>query len=342
MSDFLDEVLGVAGAKALRKAIDRQPSLRPLLVPRAILAWVAMASRLGFEGLVPAHDVPVNLTKTETGYSGRVGEESFDSETLYRVAARVAVAMGVDGQLPADTRALDLERLGKSLDALVKVNVVRELKKAVLDPAAGYKITHAPQGSSAIVVSAHDHTGAQVATSTIHVGPTLRAFDVTVAPEHRRRGLASALYSYAEKVTGKRMEPSSHQTWEGSRLWMGSGPSAGGEAQFGKVEMPGTTAKPVEQGGTIDAQPPSRQQKSPTIPRVAKPAALKLSENSLCQSCTTCGGKPAITNGRLRTCICYREMGDVVLKKTESGDYEVNFGSRWDDEARVLFLSERT
>jgi hypothetical protein len=370
--DFLDEVLGVAGAQALRKAIVRQPALQPLLVPRTIMAWVAMASRLGYEGQIPAHEAAVSLAKTENGYSGRVGDFEFVDENLYRASARVAVAMGVDGQLPAGARALDLERLGKSLDALVKAHVVAELKKAVLDPNAGYafKVSHVnfPEVTQTI---RHQHAdGARgepepypgVQTSVVAHGPDgkvvghvtflhgkdghLRAPGVFVDPGHRRRGVASHMYALAEKETGKKVVPSSHAepggNWRGGLLPDGQSLWAGNAAnpQFGKTEAPGTTAKPTEQGGALAPQAPSRQQTS-AIPRVAKPAALRLSEAALCTVCGTCGGKPTIANGRLRTCICYRELGDVSLKKTEAGDFEVSFGARWDDEARVLFLAER-
>lgn len=467
--DFLDEVLGTAGARALRKAIERQPTLEPLLVPRAVLAWVAMAARLGYEGPVPAHDVSVRLAKSEHGFSGSVGDVEFANETLYRVAARVAVAMGVDGQLP-DARSLDLERLGKSLDALVKARVVAELRKAVLDPKsahdAGYRFDVSHRGDHTTTVRAsfwQGHSLLPVGEVDFHHTPvgTMTASSAQVAQAHTRKGIASHMYRLAEQATGKKIEPSKGQTTAGKALWEGSGP-ASAAPQFGKaqveyrdqtfsddtgeynvgkiidyarqhttpedldvselaathfhpsqqgntdeppgspefvaranradashpivvfqypdgkwvadgahrlwqahargmktikgfllhhshlrnvemqkIEMPGQTAKPTEQGGAIAPQAPSRQQKAPAAPRAPKPAVLKLSEADLCRPCATCGGKSAIVGSRLRSCMCYRELGDVVLKKTAAGDFEVAFGSRWDDDARVLFLSER-
>jgi 8-oxo-dGTP pyrophosphatase MutT (NUDIX family)/ribosomal protein S18 acetylase RimI-like enzyme len=40
-----------------------------------------------------------------------------------------------------------------------------------------------------------------------------------VTPEHRRRGIASAMYQYAEQVSGKRTRPSSERSWGARKLW---------------------------------------------------------------------------------------------------------------------------
>lgn len=54
-------------------------------------------------------------------------------------------------------------------------------------------------------------------------GNSLQAEAVFVAPEHRRRGLASAMYSLAGRATGLIIVPSAYQTPEGKALWAGTG-----------------------------------------------------------------------------------------------------------------------
>jgi len=123
-----------------------------------------------------------------------------------------------------------------------------DLDKAVLDPNAGYAITHtvtqepaqttrrgAVQAKTYVKVLAH-HNGSIVGALHLdgyHAGsPSITAFNIEVDPAHRRKGLASAMYAHAEKVTGLKASPSSTQSREGRLLWEGNNNTP----QFGKSE----------------------------------------------------------------------------------------------------------
>ena len=72
----------------------------------------------------------------------------------------------------------------------------------------GYEIGHVKHGN-AIKVFARDNAGNKVGSVSVY--PTeddtsLIANDLMVKPEHRRKGIATAMYQYAEKVMGKRFQ----------------------------------------------------------------------------------------------------------------------------------------
>jgi hypothetical protein len=135
---FLKAVLGDDGASALQKAAERSQAIENALVPRAILAWIGIAARSEHKGKLPGLDNTfVEFRKSESGYSGQiaVGDDvyEFTNQSLYHLAASVAVSMGVDHErVPSNIRDKDLANLGKSIDLLVKARVVTEnyLKKA--------------------------------------------------------------------------------------------------------------------------------------------------------------------------------------------------------------------
>lgn len=45
------------------------------------------------------------------------------------------------------------------------------------------------------------------------------AYGVNVLPDYRRRGIATTLYNYAEKLLGIKLKPSSSQTDDGKAFW---------------------------------------------------------------------------------------------------------------------------
>jgi len=137
---FMCGVLGTEGADALKKAASRSTALENVLLPRAILAWLDLASRNDtFEGSLPGlHNTYLQFNKSEQGYSGSIGIEgevfSFNGVSVYHVASSVAVALGLD-QEPVDVhlRPEDLARLGKTIDILSKAHVlVDNLRKSQL------------------------------------------------------------------------------------------------------------------------------------------------------------------------------------------------------------------
>ena len=100
-----------------------------------------------------------------------------------------------------------------------------ELSKVTLDSNAGYSISHVVDDPQRIRVLA-SHGGKIVGSvhlDRIEPGAThISAFQTQVEPEHQRKGVASAMYAHAEKVTGLPMKPSSMQSSGGRGLWEGN------------------------------------------------------------------------------------------------------------------------
>lgn len=130
ISSFLEAILGTSGAQALQKAVQKNPGLETVLIPRTLVSWLNLVARDGFEGTVPGSpNSYCRLQKSETGYSGAVtiGDfvHSFDANTVLHVAAALSVSMGAR-ELPTDVSPDQLQRLGKSLDLLVKAKAISE------------------------------------------------------------------------------------------------------------------------------------------------------------------------------------------------------------------------
>lgn len=241
---FLVSVLGEDGARALKKAAERSDALGQALLPRAILSWLGLASRWDYEGGLPGvENTYVAFKKSEDErLSGSIalGGDVYDFEgaSPYHVAATVGVVLGMDDSpLHPSVRDLDLARLGKSIDALVKYRAAsQELAKRLLDPSEGYSITPGDQSDGITHIVAHDRDGNQVGVAKLqHLEDgTLQPFIVAVDDDHQRKGLASAMYAHAEKLTGKKIVPATHQTAEGAALWAGNSK----QAQFGGTPPP--------------------------------------------------------------------------------------------------------
>lgn len=122
---FLTAVLGLDAAKALAKAAERSKPLGHALVPRAIMSWVSSVGDT-FEGEIPGvTNSYLCFQKTELGFAGSItiGDDvySFGSASNFHVGACVSVAVGShEDQVDTGIRDLDLDRLGKSIDFLVK------------------------------------------------------------------------------------------------------------------------------------------------------------------------------------------------------------------------------
>jgi GNAT superfamily N-acetyltransferase len=262
----------------------------------------------------------------------------------------MAVALGSDHERPsAGLRDLDLQRLGKNIDTLVKARVaIDELRKRVLDPAAGYQIHHemVPEiaGSGPLLrVRATSPSGETVGHGLFtHQGQNLVPGTIGVHEDHQRRGLASAMYAHAEKVTGKKLVPSTMQTDEGQALWAGNQT----KPQFGKgekkpqggAEAPGpahAATPPLAAHGApgplrprrpARARPsactPSRRSSRPRRPALirCRPASERCPEGPQEQGpdpeghqgsgpgpCPVCDGRQFKAD-QFQGCICFREL----------------------------------
>lgn len=131
---FVSAVLGKDGSAALKRAIQRSPSLEGFLVPRTVLGWTM--SKTEYRGVLPGVDsIYLEFSKSETGYNGRIGVGSspvvkFAAKDEFELAAEIIAGLGVEVK-KFQGSAATLARLGKSIDALLKAReAVKTLSKA--------------------------------------------------------------------------------------------------------------------------------------------------------------------------------------------------------------------
>jgi hypothetical protein len=106
-----------------------------------------------------------------------------------------------------------MKRIDKSLEADPTV------QKAV---AQGYEIRYSYQPDAFRLDFQLLHGGQAVGQAVFTVMPSQQVVQAELAdvqPEHRRRGLASAIYVCAEKITGCTLIPGANQTEDGKAFW---------------------------------------------------------------------------------------------------------------------------
>ena len=329
--DFLTNVLGAEGAKALARAAAREPTLADLLVPRAAFAWVQNTT--SFQGHLPGTETVLEFRKSEAGLTGHLDLNGMDFEftdqTPEHLAAVISVAVGVTNVSKAP-RDSTLVKLGKSVDTLVKVQSER-LAKRVLDPNLGYQITHEHHdlgdGERLTQINAM-HGGKRVGWALMtHQGANLHPDDVNVDPEHRRNGLASAMYAHAEKATGKTIIPSQAQQAPGQALWAGNATNP----QFGKTELPGQTARPRAQQAPIEPEAPKKQPRTAKtqLPKIPKMPALKVEKSEMLRTCPDCASK-YFDGNRFKGCTCYRDIAKSITTTVFNDGVVLEFGPEFD------------
>ncbi len=132
---FLRAIIGNEGTDALNKAIDTIPVIGSVVVPRAIVSWLSILSKVGFEGSIPGvKDSYFSLIKTESlSLTGAltINDQlhTFEEADLLHVAASLGVALGIDLEPVSDNlKNKDLTKLGKSIDLLVKSEFIKKAK----------------------------------------------------------------------------------------------------------------------------------------------------------------------------------------------------------------------
>jgi len=322
---FMSEVLGVEGSRALRKAGEREPELDRVIIPRAIIGWLNFTTELGYEGAIPGFPNSwVEFNKSEQGYSGSIsmgdGVYTFDKSNVYHLAASIAMAIGLEpSSLDVDLRDTVLAKLGKSVDLLCKAQVLaKELKeqkldKKVLDPNSGITMHHEHHdlgGGDMLTHVKAIHPSGQVVGEAMFEhkpGNVLKPADVTVHPSHRRTGIASAMYGHAEKLTGKKIAPSTAQTTAGQALWSGNKANP----QFGKSET---------------------KTKLPIVAKQPKLQSLSIDKSEAMTPCDMCGGVQ-FKNDKFVGCICLADLRKSVRTTTYSDGLVLEFEPGTDKEA---------
>lgn len=145
--DFLIEILGVHGQKALENANKLSKNIENIVFTRALLSWVSLVSKYGFSNKIPGQSSSFDLNKSEDGLNGYIELESqvfkFENKNEEYVAALLAVSMGADGPME-NHNGVAVAKLGKSIDCLVKTEFVnKNIQKS-------FPRYHAPQKPSSV------------------------------------------------------------------------------------------------------------------------------------------------------------------------------------------------
>lgn len=334
---FLEEVLGKDGAAALLKAVQRSPALASVLVPRAIIGWTMAATAWGYSGKLPGTDLEVGFHKSENPgrYGGSIQDSKsnglyvFNDAPFHRIAAHIAVALEVPEVAPASgLKDLDLARLGKSIDALAKAQLLA-------------------QATAPTVMSSHGDL------DVIHAGVGQTPYSL------RRRKDGRVL---VDKI-GSLADAQRLADWQ-----MQAHPEVPGTHPMDKVELPGSTAKPTPQQGPAEALPPQKQPRqqrppapaadgkgpgvkapprtkeqmpsaqAPQVPSVKVPSMKIGKSEAHASACPVCKQLQFGPDGGFYGCLCFRGMCQDVVVKAEADGYELTFGDIWDEDARSALL----
>lgn len=213
------------------------------------------------------------------------------------------------------------------------------LSKRDLDPNAGYKISSSHEdvggGNFLTRVTAHAPNGQQVGTATFtHENNALRPGMVVVDEDHRRRGLATAMYNHASQQTSKPILHGHVQTDEGAAF----------RSTFGKVELPGKSHQPTAQQGPQAPTPPMKQPANSAAKPPAKPKmpTLAIGKSEAEQECSMCGGHQ-FENHKFRGCICFRELAKSITTTAYGDGYVLTFKPGIDaDDVKALMKNFRS
>ena len=229
------------------------------------------------------------------------------------------------------------------------------LAKKQLDPGVGITFQHEHHdlgdGDTITHIKAIHPSGKVVGEAAMEYNsnrPGPMKPDVSVHPEHRRQGIASAMYAHAQKVTGRLVAPSTAQSPDAKALHAGNAKNP----QFGKVELPGSSHKPTAQQGPQGPAAPMKQPAmgqatqgaapKPKLPKAPKQPGLAVGKSEADQPCEICAGHQ-FENNKFKGCICFRDLAKSI-KTTAYGDgYVLDFNSSIDaDTVKALLKTFRS
>lgn len=313
--NFLTELLGTEGAKALARSATKEPILGHLLVPRTALSWLQRQD--DYEGTVPG--VPnsyLKFAKSDKGFTGLVTLETVNYEFAdaapEHLAAALSVSVGSGVPSPSGLGDLTIQRLGKSIDLLVGAHFVTQRLIKNVHASLGLNIRE-EQDDKGLKVHAFDKKGKHVASAWFENHENqLRPIQL---PEDSN--MADTLTEHAKNFAGK------HIT----------------KAEVGSVAEHGATAQPFKQKGPIEPEAPSKQkgginaaQNKPKLPKVP---ALKVEKSEMIAECPACGGTQFQGN-KFKGCLCVRDFAGLVKATVYSDGAVLEFKAGFEPEALAI------
>lgn len=122
-AEFLAAILGDEGAAVLQKAAECIPDLEAIIVPRAVMAYLDAAKRLGYEGDIPGSKA--SLEKGELHIDGHV--YSMEGDFL-NAASALTLSVAGDIQIPKTLDPRRVARLCKGVAALSKAKFLARIR----------------------------------------------------------------------------------------------------------------------------------------------------------------------------------------------------------------------
>jgi|ERR1700690_538105 len=279
---FLVAILGPDGAGALKMASERSEVLGQAILPRSVLSWVNGVGE--FAGIIPGTDNLLSrFAKSEKGFSGYIDSHEFEDASLIHVCSAIAVALGAKDDCGDEAKSLDLERLGKSLDLLVRSKLVQDnLAKS---------------------------------EESLHKGEEVDCPGCGSKVKKFKNGNLSDHYENKSSYIPRSAHHDNKVPMPSKGVWCSKKPKedlakAGMEPQV-KNAAPVAPTAPVAAGQTPAVKPAGTPAvaKAPKLPKLPKPAgatvALARSEmNYLCPACASA----QFTGDELTPCICFQDL----------------------------------
>lgn len=319
---FLKAVLGDDGASALSKAAERAPELGAALLPRTIMAWLGVAARDDFEGTIPGvENTYLQFQKSEDRYSGSVsvGDDvySFETATVLHLGACMAVALGFDHERTSPRlKDLDIQRLGKNIDTLVKARMaIAEIRKRALEAKKNEKPAEPKCSTCGFVQAPEDRAkSGGCKDGKPHSWPVAKG-EKKVQGGAEQPGPAHA--PTPQEAPLAPIPPSPTQTSKGPIVSLRPKPP--------KLPTPKAADDQVQTG--TGAKPP--KSKAPTLKVTKAQAEVK---------CKVCDGEQFSAN-KFTGCLCMHELAKSTYTEVQPDGYLLRFGADWDQDA-ILTLIE--
>jgi hypothetical protein len=317
---FLDTVLGINGSQAIQRAVSNNPSFANILVPRVLLSWVNNIANYGFEGRVPgAKDTFLVLEKTDNGFEGAVTIEeklyTFNNSSPMHVAAAIGIAINSKLSSVEELNKNDLLQLGKSIDALVKTNLIKSIQEQYLatldygefiieytgDVEAPYLVKHEPT----------DKIVADKLTKVEHAKTIAETADFRLSSLNKSQETAA---DYKYRVQHPH-QPHADKRYEGKKI-----------SKFKPKK-----GVPAHGGGAVRPRLKIRRHLKP------RKASLKLSEEDMGKVCSECGGK-MFKSEEFVGCMCLSDLSQfITLQKNETGRYLDFSPEMLDEDIEVIY-----
>jgi hypothetical protein len=334
MDNFLIEILGEDGSAALKKATTRMPILDSVVVPRAIVSWVSVVGGLGYDGNLPGHTGSYfSLIKNEKdGFDGALTIDSqlytFENADLLHVAASVGVALGIESEpIDEQLKTKDLSKLGKSIDLLVKSQIVKQAKSQKIAP--GFSLDKDGIAKYAKLNVGNKGYAEQQYPASVNLRVTWHdgmTHEDSVRGLNAGHALARAASNWPDAHRIEVLNPDYIIKKANSESHLGPGPAAPPVGSF-EPKMP---LSPQKQTGKATSV--SQKMNLATGQGREEKGKLRVTKSESERDCAECGGKQ-FCGDKFTGCLCLGELSKNIATEIDGEEFVLHFKSNLDSDA---------